>query len=53
MDLTITSVMSGDVFYAIAETDREMLRTVENALKAIPIPVGNKSGYQDRTTKQS
>lgn len=39
MNLTITSVMSGDSFYAIAETDQSMLNTVETALRALPIPV--------------
>ena len=39
MNLTITSVMSGDSFYAIAETDQSMLDTVETALRALPIPV--------------
>ena len=44
MDLAITSVVSGDTFYAVAGTDHDMLSTVDAALKALPIPVGNERG---------
>ena len=39
MNLAITSVVSGDTFYAVAGTDHDALSTVDAALKTLPIPV--------------
>ena len=39
MNLAITSVVSGDTFYAVAGTDPDALSTVDAALKTLPIPV--------------
>lgn len=39
MDVTITHIATGDVFYAIADADQPQLRTVENHLRVLPIPV--------------
>ena len=39
MDIAITHIASGDMFYAIADADQPQLRTIENHLRVLPIPV--------------
>ena len=40
MEARITSIASGNEFFAVAESDAKTLRSVEAALNALPIPVG-------------
>ena len=49
MNLAITSVVSGDTFYAVAGTDHDALSTVDAALKVLPIPVGTEESFYHRT----